>query len=155
MSTNTDKQIERLTGSMRLPALPRSLHLGLVDLLNKELATLPPMTGHHIKENCIAAVSLVMRSSKTDEIYEAEIAREALRLESDREAEQFMQLQDAKNRMEKYVEYFEAAMLKRSLPQRVIDQSYAQFCAHVAGDPAALVLMAWATNLYNKRTELR
>lgn len=151
---HTAKRIEKFTGAVRLN-LPKSFHLGLVDLLNRELGALPPTTGAAVKENCIAAVALVLKSSKAEEIYQAEEERRVQDAEVVAATNQHLRLDAAKQRHINAVSFMESAMFKRSLGQQVVDHAFRAFCERVADDPDGLALIEWAMNLLEKRRALK
>lgn len=151
---HTAKRIEKFTGAVRLN-LPKSFHLGLVDLLNRELRELPPTTGAAVKENCVAAVALVMKSSRTEEIYKAEEERRIQDAEVMEIAEEHIRLDAARERFSRSVGFLESLMFKRSTDEQLIDHSFRAFCEQVSGDKDGLLLIQWATGLLEKRRSLK
>lgn len=154
MLTHHDaNQIDRFTGAIRL-TLPRSLHLGLVDLLNRELKALPAHTGAAVKENCIAAVSLILKSSKTEEIYAAEAARQIEQDKTDRSVEQAMRFEAAANRHRYRFDAMAELLFCKQSRDRICEEAFAAFCTYLADEPDGLILIEWAKRNLDKRKEL-
>ena len=154
--SHTEGQIDRFIGAVRLDPLPRSLQLKMLDVLNQELGALPASVGAEIKENVIAATALIMKASKTEELY----AKEAARIERQRETEAVINaaeiLKKAKSRHALAVEAFEALIYKTAcIKHAALDAAFGTFCAAVSTDSAALLLIEWASKLLTKRKELR
>ena len=154
--SHAEGQIDRFIGSVRLDPLPRSLQLKMLDVLNQELGALPASVGAEIKENVIAATALILKASKTDEIYQKEAQRIERQRKTDAIVCQMEQLKKARYRNEQAVEAFEALIYKTAcIRHAVLDAAFGTFCAAVSTDCGALLLIEWASKLLTKRKELR
>jgi hypothetical protein len=146
-------QINHFVGRIEL-TLPRRLHLRISDALAEELAGLPDTTAAEIAQNCIAAVALTLRSSKTDKIYEAEAERIRHQADTEDRVNAYQRLQLARDRHQGAVEFVEIALLKRSTAQHVIDNALRSFFEQITDDPDRQLLIDWALSLNKKRKEL-
>ncbi|MBN2684384.1 MAG: hypothetical protein JXR40_03825 [Pontiellaceae bacterium] len=153
-TSHTQNQIDKFTGRVALD-LPRSFHLGLVDLCNRELRGLPARTGAEVKENIVASVALMMKASNTAAIYEKEAARREFDRETEAAARRHADLESARARQLEAVHAFEAVVYGPRSTSKTVEAAFGTLCMEVSADAGAILLIEWAQNLMNKRKAVR